>query len=209
MTCERTELNARQKADQTENTQDKLIADAAISGTRRVLNQFGSIDKDKNGFITLSEIDTMPDKKLAEALKGSHASIQTANDDEWFFENDGITRGDLQKFSAWAAEMPEATRKARDVRETVERNWSSLAGSDQRIRRHELARAADSGMFNQCDSEALRNGENDFTGIGHKVGKNSRKIKFPHLEERVREIESAYSPIRKFGNALSQDKPSW
>lgn len=202
MTCERHALNPQQTADARANADDKLLADSVVASVQKTANNFDAIDKDHNGFLDLGEINNMADKGASRALAKSYDNIQSLNDDEWFFENDGITRGDLQKFKEHAAAMPGIMAQARDVRETMQRNWDQIKGSDERIRRGELSAAANSGKFDKCDTDALQAAEDDFSGIGHKVGKSSRKIKYPHLEERVGEKAAWFADVKQFGKNL-------
>lgn len=202
MTCERRALNPQQVTDARANADDKLLADSVVGAVQKTMNSFDAIDKNENGFLDLTEIRGMSDKSASRALAKSYDNIQSFNNDEWFFENDGITRGDLQKFKEHAANMPGTMAQARDVRETMQRNWDQINGADQRIRKGELSSAINTGKFDACDRAALQAGADDFSGIGHKSGKSSRKIKYPHLEERVREKAAWFADVKEFGQNL-------
>lgn len=84
-------------------------SDQALWSTAR--NKFSNWDADRNGFLTNSELETalekspgMPiDEKAAlETLRGRQGELQKAHNDEYFFENDGITLRDLSAFQSAA-----------------------------------------------------------------------------------------------------------
>jgi len=70
-------------------------------------NNYSRIDRDNNGFINQKELfraatnQTFSDaeRKLATEISTSQAfdRLEEASNDEWFFDDDGITRNDLQK----------------------------------------------------------------------------------------------------------------
>jgi len=90
---------------------------------------FDRIDKDHDGFLSKSELsDARQDPhymgKEDQAISTLHANVeklQTLHNDEYGWENDGITRGDLQEFSKRAFAHDEATR-AMDNAE----DWTSV-----------------------------------------------------------------------------------
>jgi|AGTN01.1.fsa_nt_gi hypothetical protein len=71
-----------------------------------VSKNFSRLDQDSNGYIDFHEIDAAEKKStngkekiLYGVLKENYNAIQNANNDEWFWENDGITRADLTAYS--------------------------------------------------------------------------------------------------------------
>ncbi len=78
---------------------------------------FDVIDTDKNGFITGREVDSgYRNSRISQkehyglnGLRTFYQQIQQASNDEWFRENDGITRADLAEYQ----------------REQLARNWQA------------------------------------------------------------------------------------
>jgi hypothetical protein len=68
---------------------------------------FTSVDADGNGFISDSEITgslnnpavSRLERLALEHMRDTYDSLQRSSNDEWFFENDGITRNDLTVFA--------------------------------------------------------------------------------------------------------------
>ncbi len=196
MTCDRGGLNEIQTVDAKSNSHDKLSSEALQKAIASSLNKFDQTDKDKDGFLSLSELNQAPDKKFGAVLAKNIEQIQSLSNDEWFFENDGITKNDLAELNQSARSFPEEMRIARDIRETIERNFRTISGGDININRSELTNAANSSQFSQCDREAMAEGLERFGRIGHKVGNNSRKIKEWHLKEYEGEVAARFrSPI--------------
>ncbi|HEY9786162.1 MAG TPA: hypothetical protein V6D17_12215, partial [Candidatus Obscuribacterales bacterium] len=96
---------------------------------------FDKINKNGNEHITAGEIDeylksnpnlAAEDRKKLEYLKAHVDDIEERSNDEWFDENDGITRADLKKakeeVGTMLGNLIEATRK----RGWLERNWDKI-----------------------------------------------------------------------------------
>lgn len=68
---------------------------------------FAKLDKDGNGFLEIGEIEiaqsnkklSAPDRNALKQLRAAYARLQQESNDEWFWENDGITRKDLKVFA--------------------------------------------------------------------------------------------------------------
>lgn len=67
---------------------------------------FAKIDKDNDGFLTRDELRSAiadattlaEDRTTAQRLLADFSDVENSNNDEWGFENDGITRGDLNDY---------------------------------------------------------------------------------------------------------------
>lgn len=107
-----------------------------------VSKNFSLLDGDSNGYIDFDEIDAMErkstnvkEKILYGVLKENFNTIQNASNDEWFSENDGITRADLATYSRGFKHeraYNDVLDSARDeALGTAERTYESqLEGSD-------------------------------------------------------------------------------
>ncbi len=204
MTCDRGALNEVQTSDAKLNAHDKLSSEALQKSISATVNKFDQIDKDKDGFLTPTELNQAPDKKFGATLAKNIDQIQSLSNDEWFFENDGITKNDLALLNQSARSFPEEMRIARDIRETIERNFRTISGGDTRIRRGELTSAANSTEYSQCDREAMAEGLERFGSIGHKSGKSSRKIKEWHLKEYEGEVSARFKLPISMANDLQK-----
>jgi Ca2+-binding EF-hand superfamily protein len=85
-----------------ERSEPLQTADAMVPWATK---NFAILDLDNNGFIDFSELDDLQkvseDPKLnkqIELLKENYDVLQNAHNDEYFWENDGITRSDLQSY---------------------------------------------------------------------------------------------------------------
>jgi len=85
----------------------ELLKSAAEPQVHRMSDvTFSRIDKDNDGFLTKNELATAkvdrsfsaPDAKEIDQLYRRVDRVQNLVDDEWGFENDGISRGDLKEF---------------------------------------------------------------------------------------------------------------
>jgi hypothetical protein len=204
MTCERQALNPVQKHDQELNHSDKLRADTVHGAIKSTLVHFDALDQDKDGFLTVPELQNMADKKVGGALAKRIDAIQSLSNDEWFFENDGITREDLATLDHMSLNMAKDMAMARDIRETGERNFYALKGDDSKITKIELTNAAHSNNFSTCDSEALKNAVNNFVSIGHKPTKFSRKISAPHFKEFEGEVKERFTLVDTLASDLNK-----
>lgn len=206
--CERSELNAQQRIDAASNTENRLQSEAIQELVDFAKRNFDSLDKDKDKFLSTEELTNPTEKTLETEMLSKYArQIMNLNGDEWsLFENDGITTGDLDKLRGQATAMPLALQRVRDIRETVTRNFNAISDNDAYIRRQEISDAARDSQFSNCDRAALKATEEDFAQIGHKVGKNSRKIRMPHLEEHVGEVRYQYQLPLNLGADILKSK---
>ncbi len=86
--------------------QDIDIAEQRMKSIEYAQKNFGKLDGDGNGFITADEIDgyvrangdrlTAEERANLEYLKKNVSNLEDYHNDEWGFENDGITKGDLK-----------------------------------------------------------------------------------------------------------------
>lgn len=68
---------------------------------------FASVDADGNGYIAGAEIDSalsndrisLLERNALNHMRAAYANLQQASNDEWFAENDGITRSDLTAYA--------------------------------------------------------------------------------------------------------------
>jgi hypothetical protein len=91
--------------------QMEVIQKSPARGVDQIIDwtwkNFDRLDTDKNGFIHSSELDRIAndkgtgsnDKIMANTVKQLYETLQTSSDDEWFWENDGITKSDI---AVWA-----------------------------------------------------------------------------------------------------------
>lgn len=206
--CQRRELNAKQQEDHQSNAADKLRGEAVYELARWGKDNFQQLDSDSNGFLTVEELTqkspSSDNPKYGLALKSAVSSVQSLNNDEWGFENDGITKADLEALKQKALSMPDELAIGRNIRETFTRRFSEIDGGDQRISRWDLESAISSGQFTGCDLRALKDAEERFTEIGHKPSKTSRKIKEPHLEEYIGEVQYRYRVVPEVAKLLDK-----
>lgn len=107
-----------QKGQETELSRRDIQGMVTID-RRRILGQidefvtlwasanFNKLDTNKNGFIHMSELEQLKknrntsayDKLTIQRLEDRYAVIQQSSNDEWFFENDGMTRADIGLYS--------------------------------------------------------------------------------------------------------------
>lgn len=81
-------------------------------------SKFAAIDRDNDGFLTITELDqysnstkNSKEKDSIAFAKAKFNELEEASNDEWFDEDDGITRADLTKFR----EATETTKEAKAV----------------------------------------------------------------------------------------------
>lgn len=82
-----------------------------------IRNGFATADKDHNGFLTRKEAIqalgnknlTADEKRILSHIRDNVGEIEEASDDEWFWEDDGVTKKDLEKhFNNWSRDGSEA-----------------------------------------------------------------------------------------------------
>lgn len=79
--------------------------------TEQLSSNFASIDKNKNDFVTSTEVSAgvqagTISQNSAQYLASNFHSIEAASNDEWGSENDGITRDDLKAFESARETLP-------------------------------------------------------------------------------------------------------
>lgn len=77
---------------------------AQNADTKRVMDDFPKFDSDGDGFLTKQELNTAIENEQDEQtrngltlLSKNYDSVIGGSDDEWFFENDGVTVKDIEK----------------------------------------------------------------------------------------------------------------
>lgn len=82
-----------------------------------IRNGFAAADKDHDGFLTRSEAIqalgnknlTADERRILSHIRDNVGEIEEASDDEWFWENDGVTKKDLEAhFNNWSRDGSEA-----------------------------------------------------------------------------------------------------
>ncbi len=75
-------------------------------------DNFSTLDINQDGFINIVELSKANKNPQTKKLMSNYNGIQSASNDEWGPENDGITRKDLDKFQeSWLSEI-HTTKKA-------------------------------------------------------------------------------------------------
>ncbi|HEY9786273.1 MAG TPA: C2 family cysteine protease [Candidatus Obscuribacterales bacterium] len=95
---------------------------------------FDRIDKDKDGHLSKSELGqamedqqfTGQEAQVVAALHKNREALEELSDDEWFDENDGITRKDLQKFDEMEADRSKRTDAVYDGEDWTDKRFKSF-----------------------------------------------------------------------------------
>lgn len=204
-------LNPEQQRNAELNSADALRAETVNAMIDLAQKNFTSIDKDKNGYLTPQEISKFasttagPDRKLAEGLGMSVEKIQTMSNDEWGWENDGITKKDLAELKKSADAMAPAMAQARAIQEMLSRNFQLVdTTANGRIHRYELVEATKNPAFSGKDAELMKDALEKFGEIGRKPGKSSRRITSRELENYPGKIEYRYSDTKSVADSVKK-----
>jgi hypothetical protein len=101
------------------------------------------LDSDRNGFISGAEINralqnqslNATDRETLTAMRSRIGNIEEASNDEWFDENDGITRADLAQYGRQPGNSEEG-RLVRRADRSLERSGASLSAANQNLFAH-------------------------------------------------------------------------
>jgi hypothetical protein len=195
MDCVRKDLNNEQAANQNANATDKLQAAAAQEVAKYAVSHFDELDQDHNGFLTIPDLQEIPDRRMRQALINNIESLQSLSNDEWGFENDGITKNDLQALADNAQKMPEQMKVAREMKETLERNFSQIVSpmAPDFITRQNLAEAIESEKFSEGDTATMKTALEHFHDLSHYTGSKFIEQKF--LKNYDQEVKDNFEPV--------------
>ena len=188
MSCERKIFNSEQKQDMASFASDELRSQALQQLLAQSLAKFDQTDKNSNGFLDFKELSTGGGKNEQVLAKGLD-TVQKQSNDEWLIENDGASKKDLNVLFNQARFTAEKMRDARDIRETVGRNFSFITPGDE-IRRRDLRTAIDSGELNRCDKAILIDTYHNFYKIGQGLYSPATSVlRKPQLAENLNQVE--------------------
>lgn len=101
------EFNFKIRPDSSNSIDDSLSIEDTMFQV--AIKRFSDLDLNKNGYLTVEEIDkTMTSKRLSasltnaeergiKAIKNQINYIQKENNDEWFYENNGVSKTDIEQ----------------------------------------------------------------------------------------------------------------
>lgn len=204
-------LNPEQERNATLNAADTLRAETVNAMIDLAQKNFATIDKDKNGYLTPQELQTFAsttsgrDRNLADGLVKSVGKIQTQSDDEWGWENDGITKNDLSVLKTSADAMAPAMAQARAVQEMLSRNFKLVDTSGNgRINKYELEAAVKNSALSAKDAELMQYTLDNFGSIGRKPSKSSRRITENDLNNYPDRVEYRYADTKEIADSVKK-----
>lgn len=204
-------LNPEQERNATLNAADALRTETVNAMIDLAQKNFATIDKDKNGFLTPQEINQFAatkagqDRKLADGLEKSVGKIQNQSNDEWGWENDGITKNDLAELKKSADQMAPAMAQARAVQEMLSRNFRLIdTTANGRIHRYEVEAAVKNPGLSANDAKLMHYTLDNFSTIGRKMGKSSRRITPADVENYPGRVEYRYSDIKSIADSVKK-----
>jgi hypothetical protein len=204
--CQRFDLNEQQGRDRQDNAADRLRAEAVQQFATWAQSNFDNLDTDGNGFV--SRADFQKNGQLAanpfgRVLHDEINRIQSLSNDERFFDNNGVTRADLQKLSQYAGQMPGELAMARNIKETLARHFKPTLAAGG-LTEGELEYAAASGKYTGCDLEAIRQADDRYRDIGRMVSKTARRIRDWHLDSYINDVKTRYGLVSDISKQLGK-----
>ncbi|MBY0552076.1 MAG: hypothetical protein K2W95_32630 [Candidatus Obscuribacterales bacterium] len=120
-----TRADLKEFRDLSERYED--ASDMSIYGKQK----FDSADTDKDGFLSASELgkaidnaaENSDDKKVLEKMRSDYERLQGASNDEWGFDNSGISKDDLLENAMSEAVGWDDTGFMMDVSSDLMRHW--------------------------------------------------------------------------------------
>ncbi len=131
---------------------------SARDAEKLATDNFAQIDKDKDGFLTLSELQgyrqTLKDdtqKGLMSYLNARFLDCQNTSNDELGFENDGITKNDLREYR-------EGLEKEKDIKLVIKLNDELKSTRDHLLEAHTQLYADMKNPRNSITPDAIKPG---------------------------------------------------
>lgn len=124
-------------------------------------NNFRKVDADGNGFIEMREVERalqssgISDQERAalQYMRDKHNDIEDSSNDEWFWENNGITRADI---ASWQAHVDQKGDDAELVGGAFYAMYRTSESQTGEVNRNLFADAAD--PINSINPDAIRQG---------------------------------------------------